>query len=270
MLSHKTSVHFVNAEGHGNRMLLVPTFVLLYWKKFLLVIGSVMTILLAVIGIFIYQKTSEHYKQELDRANYVRKQVDLQRLKQSFESIDKSITHINKFLAERGLQGLKMKKTDQSKLEIQDVNKITSVYEKNIQKLEANIVNIPLGKPYDGKITSHFGTRANPFTGHGSEGHSGTDFRGKMGDPVISTAEGKVSFAGQKGGYGNCIIIDHGFNLQTLYGHLSKINVKAGDSIKGEKTIGAIGSTGRSTGPHLHYEIHFKGERINPELYFNF
>ncbi|WP_419868257.1 peptidoglycan DD-metalloendopeptidase family protein [Chryseobacterium sp. CT-SW4] len=270
MLSHKTSVHFVNAEGHGNKMMLVPTFVLLYWKKFLLIIGFVMTILLVIIGIFIYQKTSQHYQAQLERANYVRKQIDLQKLQQSFKSIDESINKVNQFMTARGLHSLKMKKIDQNALMMQDVNKMSALYQKNIQKLEENVVLIPLGKPYEGKITSHFGTRANPFTGHGSEGHSGTDFRGKMGDPIMSTAEGKVSFAGQKGGYGNCIIIDHGFNLQTLYGHLSKINVKVGDSIKGEKTIGAIGSTGRSTGPHLHYEIHFKGERINPELYFNF
>jgi murein DD-endopeptidase MepM/ murein hydrolase activator NlpD len=91
-----------------------------------------------------------------------------------------------------------------------------------------------------------------------------------MGDPVKCTANGKVSLAGYNGGYGNCIVIDHGYNLQTLYGHLSKVNVKIGDEVKIGQSIGEVGSTGRSTGPHLHYEVHFKGEKVNPELYLNF
>ncbi|CAA7197315.1 M23 family metallopeptidase [Chryseobacterium potabilaquae] len=270
MLSHKTSVHFVNAEGNGNKILIVPTFVLLYWKKFLFIISSILFILLVIIGVFIYQKTSDHYKEKLRKANYIKRQIDLQKLKKSFKSIDESIYRINQFMWQRDLENFQMKNIGGGeKLEIVDVNEVTSFYVDYINDLENVITKLPLGKPYMGTITSRFGTRANPFSGYGAESHSGIDFRGKSGDVVRSTAKGKVSFAGVKGGYGNCIIIDHDYHLQTLYGHLSSINVKKGEEVRIGSVIGKIGSTGRSTGPHLHYEVHFKGTRINPEQYLN-
>lgn len=271
MLKHKTSVHFVNTEGDGNKILMIPTFVLLYWKKFLFSIGGILTLLLVIIGVFIYQKTSDHYQEELNRANYIKRQIDVQKLKESFKSIDESMHRVNQFMMQRGLQTFKMKNVGgEEGFEIQDVNEVSSFYAQHLKELESAISKVPMGKPHYGEITSNFGTRENPFSGYGAETHSGIDFRGNIGDPVKSTATGKVSLAGVNGGYGNCIVIDHGYELQTLYGHLSKINVKIGDEVKIGDVIGEVGSTGRSTGPHLHYEVHFKGERINPELYLNF
>ena len=271
MLNYKTSVHFVNTEGDGNKILVIPTYVLLYWKKFLFTIGGILTLLLVVIGIFIYQKTSDHYKDELNRANYIKRQIDLQKLKESFKSIDESMRRVNQFMLQRGLQTFKMKNVGgEEGFEIQDVNEVSAFYAQYIKELENAITKVPMGKPHNGEVTSHFGTRENPFSGYGAETHSGMDFRGNIGDAVKSTAKGRVSLASYHGGYGNCIVIDHGYNLQTLYGHLSKINVKVGDEINIGQIIGEVGSTGRSTGPHLHYEVHFKGERINPELYLNF
>lgn len=271
MLNYKTSVHFVNTEGDGNKILVIPTYVLLYWKKFLFTIGGILTLLLVVIGIFIYQKTSDHYKDELNRANYIKRQIDLQKLKESFKSIDESMHRVNQFMLQRGLQTFKMKNVGgEEGFEIQDVNEVSAFYAQYIKELENAITKVPMGKPHNGEVTSHFGTRENPFSGYGAETHSGMDFRGNIGDAVKSTAKGRVSLASYHGGYGNCIVIDHGYNLQTLYGHLSKINVKVGDEINIGQIIGEVGSTGRSTGPHLHYEVHFKGERINPELYLNF
>ena len=271
MLNYKTSVHFVNTEGDGNKILVIPTYVLLYWKKFLFTIGGILTLLLVVIGVFIYQKTSDHYKDELNRANYIKRQIDLQKLKESFKSIDESMHRVNQFMLQRGLQTFKMKNVGgEEGFEIQDVNEVSAFYAQYIKELENAITKVPMGKPHNGEVTSHFGTRENPFSGYGAETHSGMDFRGNIGDAVKSTAKGRVSLASYHGGYGNCIVIDHGYNLQTLYGHLSKINVKVGDEINIGQIIGEVGSTGRSTGPHLHYEVHFKGERINPELYLNF
>ena len=271
MFKKTTSVHFINAEGNGNRIMVIPTFVLLYWKKFIFVIGGVLSVLLLVLGVFIYQKTSEIYKEELHRANYIKSKIDMQKLQESFQSINQSMLKINGFMQERGLQKFSMKNVGgEEGFDIQDVNEVSSFYVGYIKEIENAITNVPLGKPHHGEITSHFGTRENPFSGGGAETHSGMDFRGNTGDPVKSTAHGKVSFAGVKGGYGNCVIIDHGYNLQTLYGHFSQIKVKAGQEVQSGEVIGAVGSTGRSTGPHLHYEVHFKGERINQELYLNF
>ncbi len=271
MFKHTTSVHFISAEGNGNKIMLIPTFVLLYWKKFIFVIGGILSVLLLVLGIFIYHETSSYYKEELHRANFIKRQIDMQKLKESFRSIDQSMQRVNGFMQARGLKSFSMKNVGgEEGFELEDINEVSGFYANYIKELENAITNVPLGRPHAGEVTSHFGTRENPFSGGGAETHSGMDFRGKTGDVVKSTANGKVSFAGVKGGYGNCVIIDHGYNLQTLYGHFSKINVTQGQEIKTGAIVGLVGSTGRSTGPHLHYEVHFKGERINPELYLNF
>ncbi len=99
--------------------------------------------------------------------------------------------------------------------------------------------------------------------------HKGLDVAVAYGSPVKCTASGKVIFAGIKGGYGNCVIVEHGNGLVTLYGHLSEILVEANDRVKAGQIIAKSGNTGRSTGPHLHYEVHKNNQPINPRLFFN-
>lgn len=99
--------------------------------------------------------------------------------------------------------------------------------------------------------------------------HKGVDIAAPMGTDVYCAAKGKVIFAGQKSGYGNCVIIEHGNGLATLYGHLSKILVDANQQVKIGDVIAKVGSTGRSTGPHLHYEVHKNNAPINPKLFLN-
>lgn len=98
--------------------------------------------------------------------------------------------------------------------------------------------------------------------------HSGMDFSASVGTPVYVTGNGKVVQAGWDGLYGKCIVIDHGFGYTTRYAHLNKISVKVGQQVKRGETIGEVGSTGKSTGPHLHYEVHVKGQVINPVNYY--
>lgn len=127
--------------------------------------------------------------------------------------------------------------------------------------------SLPHGSPAPGqKISSRFGTRKDPFTG-GRAMHGGLDFRARKGVPVIATASGKVTRAGRKGGYGKLVEIDHGGGITTRYAHLSKIRVKVGQKIERGQKIGNVGSTGRSTGPHLHYEVRRKGRVLNPIHY---
>ena len=121
--------------------------------------------------------------------------------------------------------------------------------------------------PYHGRITSTFGHRENPFGGNNVEVHKGLDIAAPFGSPVRAMAKGTVEFAGLRGGFGNCIMLKHGNGFETLYGHLSKILVKVGQPINIGQQIGNVGSTGRSTGPHLHYEIHRYGEKINPQSF---
>lgn len=118
-----------------------------------------------------------------------------------------------------------------------------------------------------GKINNEFGFRRNPFGGRTYEFHPGLDIDGEKGDQVIAPANGVIVKAGWTGGYGNLIEVDHGNGLITRYGHLSKIEVQVGDLIQRGQEIGLIGSTGRSTGPHLHFEIRLGEKAINPRRF---
>ncbi|NVK34271.1 MAG: M23 family metallopeptidase [Rhodobacteraceae bacterium] len=130
--------------------------------------------------------------------------------------------------------------------------------------LHLQVKHIPLGKPIPGaQISSNFGPRVDPFLGKMAM-HTGMDYRATYGTRVFSTAPGTVVHAGYKGGYGKVVEIQHANGLVSRYAHLSKILVKKGDKINNNSLIGKVGSTGRSTGPHLHYEIRSKGTPLNP------
>ena len=118
-----------------------------------------------------------------------------------------------------------------------------------------------------GKINNEFGFRRNPFGGRTYEFHAGMDIDGERGDIVVAPAGGVVTKAGWQGGYGNMIEIDHGNGLITRYGHLSKIEVEVGDQLTRGELMGFVGSTGRSTGPHLHYELRLNDKPINPRRF---
>ncbi|HSF12685.1 MAG TPA: M23 family metallopeptidase, partial [Erythrobacter sp.] len=112
-------------------------------------------------------------------------------------------------------------------------------------------------------ITSGFGYRRDPFNGRGAM-HAGIDFKGAMGSPIFAAADGRVTFAGRKAGYGNAIEITHGNGMLTRYAHLSRIGVKVGQQVAAGATIGGLGNTGRSTGPHLHFEVRINDRAVNP------
>jgi murein DD-endopeptidase MepM/ murein hydrolase activator NlpD len=137
-------------------------------------------------------------------------------------------------------------------------------------RLSAALNTVPVRKPVTGQIdeTSPFGIRMDPFV-HEAAMHTGIDFRGEIGEPIHATAAGTVTIAGWSGGYGKMIEIDHGNGLATRYGHLSEIDVDVGDKIRIGQVIGKLGSTGRSTGPHLHYETRVNGEAVNPQKFLD-
>lgn len=137
-----------------------------------------------------------------------------------------------------------------------------------IDKLTRTLSLVPYRKPVVGNVefSSGFGVRSDPFLGRPAM-HTGLDFRASTGDPVRVTANGRVVNAGWSGGYGRMVQVDHGNGLSTRYGHLSEINVKVGEQVKIGQVIGAVGSTGRSTGPHLHYETRIGGEAVDPQKF---
>ena len=119
---------------------------------------------------------------------------------------------------------------------------------------------IPAAAQY---ISSGFGYRSDPFDGDAAF-HAGLDFKAPFGAPVFAAAWGRVAFVGQRNGYGNVVEIDHGNGLLTRYAHMSAFHARAGQPVRAGEVIGAVGSTGRSTGPHLHFEVRLNGQPVNP------
>jgi murein DD-endopeptidase MepM/ murein hydrolase activator NlpD len=124
----------------------------------------------------------------------------------------------------------------------------------------------PISRNVNSWVTSRFGYRTSPFTKR-REFHKGYDIASRQGTPLLATADGVVTYSGKKGLYGNFIVIDHGHGMITRYGHCHKLLKKRGEKVKRWDTIALMGSTGRSTGPHVHYEVHMNGMPVNPVKY---
>lgn len=151
--------------------------------------------------------------------------------------------------------------------ELDDRGRQLSVLESLIMNRNLRAEVMPAGRPVKhGWLSSYFGMRTDPFTGRRAF-HSGMDFAGKMGSDVIAVAAGVVTYAGKRSGYGNLVEIDHGNGYATRYGHNSKILVSVGQTVKKGQVIAKMGSTGRSTGPHVHFEVLINGHAVNPKKY---
>ena len=135
---------------------------------------------------------------------------------------------------------------------------------KKMDGVQKGVIAIPSVQPVEKlQFTSNFGIRSDPFRGTAAM-HAGVDIPGPVGTPIYATADGIVDHAGRQGGYGNLVEINHGKGIATRYGHLSKILVADGARVTRGQLIALMGSTGRSTGPHLHYEVRIDGHAVNP------
>ncbi len=145
-------------------------------------------------------------------------------------------------------------------------DKISQIFEDvdNLEYYKEVIKTVPMGKPvWSYWVTSPFGARSDPFHGKKAR-HKGVDLASRTGNKIKVMAKGKVLRAEYSGAYGNLIEVDHGNGFRTKYAHLHKIYVRKGEYVSGDQTIGEVGSTGRSTGPHLHYEVLYRGTNVNP------
>lgn len=124
----------------------------------------------------------------------------------------------------------------------------------------------PAIRPTQGWVTSTFAYRQSPFTGK-REFHKGLDIANKQGSPIVATADGVVSFVGENGSLGQTVVVDHGYGFVTRYAHVQKGLKKRGERVRRGETIALMGNTGRSTGPHLHYEVRLNGVPVNPQTY---
>jgi murein DD-endopeptidase MepM/ murein hydrolase activator NlpD len=146
---------------------------------------------------------------------------------------------------------------------LQGLENRLSYVRRNVEKREALAAATPSIWPAHGWLTGTFGGRPDPFTGE-ADYHQGIDIATDKGNPIYATADGTIASAEAAGQYGNLVVVTHEFGLSTRYGHLSRFNVRPGQQVKRGEVIGFVGSTGRSTGAHLHYEILVNGRRINP------
>ena len=169
--------------------------------------------------------------------------------------------------------GVKLKKSDQAKVGPNSggpfIPDTESSYDGLLSQVDdylETLKSLPLGKPVSGRISSPFGKRIDPVNKKKAI-HEGVDIKGKRGDRIVTTAGGKVIKAMKNGGYGNYVEIDHGNGYVTAYGHMQNYLVRRGERVEQGQVIGQVGSSGRSTGPHLHYEIRYKKKPINPDKF---
>ena len=197
---------------------------------------------------------------------------DTMQARNYIQEIENKLKKINQYLIKRGIKGFTVDNVGGNNEESLELSKeeTFAAYSERLEDILVGIAFTPIGYPANFIMNSRFGYRNDPVRRGRVEFHPGIDFKGKRGDAVKSTADGKVIIAGWFQGYGKCVKIKHKNNLETLYGHLSKINVKEGQMVNSGQIIGQVGSTGHSTGNHLHYEVRKNGKPTNPGSYLSF
>jgi len=153
--------------------------------------------------------------------------------------------------------------------QLDDRNQQLTVLETMMMNRNLQAEVMPAGRPISrGWLSSYFGIRTDPFNGRRVH-HSGVDFAGKMGSDVVSVAAGVVTYSGKRSGYGRLVEINHGNGYSTRYGHSSELLVKVGDTVKKGQVVAKMGTSGRSTGPHVHFEVLLNGRAVNPKKYIH-
>lgn len=280
MLKKKSSI-LISIEGYSDKNLFVPTFVVKYWKNIAI---STLAVVMTFLGTLLYvnsekeKEMNSKFEATLNQVNQKNKllsikkdenEKDILEAKKSFNKIDSTLEIINKKMKNRGLKTIALANAGgPTEVDEENIDLLSEYYEEVLKDLDNKLSSIPIGIPHHGKVTSKFGYRANPFTNRGREMHSGVDLKGRTGDPIRVTASGTVTFSGYEGEYGNVVKVKHQNGYETRYAHLSKTKVKKGQRVDVGNTIGLLGNTGRSTGPHLHYEVLKNSKKINPEKYF--
>lgn len=249
-----------------------------------------------VIAKFLTKNDERNYTVNIVKINTEKDSIDYSEMKENLRKIDQVVREFNTFLVAKNISNQKITTLHQDSLsKVVYLAKQSNRYSQYLVDLEEKLQNIPLGNPTKGYISSNFGMRKNPIPSKNNiakeeisqknsattdsiskikpqnqvemQFHKGIDYAVPYGSDVVSTAAGKVIFAGQKSGYGFCVIIAHGDGLDTLYAHLSSIQVKPNQQVEVGQVIAKSGNSGRSTGPHLHYEVRRNNQPVNPKLF---
>lgn len=274
-----STVIILNKNQHGTKTLQIKTKHISRFKHYVLgVLGVIVGLSSTIVYLNRQNQQQEQEKQKLiaqivslkGQIPAQAKTADKETAQTYIQAIENKLQKINNYLRKRGLPGFSTKSVggngDAESAKLTDKEKY-SLYDEYLGRLTKTMAATPLGYPRISSFTSFFGYRSDPFDSGSAEFHPGIDFKGQKGDGVKCTATGTVVFAGWYGGYGKCIRIQHIGGLETLYGHLSRIDVKVGQKVEVGDHIGAVGSTGHSTGTHLHYEVRKNGKPVNPVKY---
>lgn len=251
-------------------------------KKSHIRIAFCSVIIFAFVSLFSFGTSYIYYKDSATKSQSVNKLISTinllsqdinknkiieAKLKNKLQGIEETLLEMQEVLNKKGI-----KKELSIGGEFIPPEKLTLSYvdyiKKDIDYLFNTVKSIPVGTPLKGKINSSFGYRKDPFKSR-SGFHSGLDIDANYGQRVVATADGVVTKASWHTNYGKTVIVKHKDNYETLYGHLSKLQVKEGQEVKVGDVIGKAGSTGRSTGTHLHYEVIKDGKRVNPKNFLS-
>jgi murein DD-endopeptidase MepM/ murein hydrolase activator NlpD len=239
-----------------------------------------------MLGLLMFGVAGSYARMALKVANYNSLQHEAQLLRERYETLQTKVKQTNEQLASLQLladevttaYGVKKQLTGSADLigeaplvptmreTLEEYNYLRTTnlagHSGNIfTRADANV--LPVGWPVNGRLMGGYGERSDPFSGEGAM-HTGLDISAPIGTPVKATADGIVIHANWNAGYGRCVIVDHGNGYQTWYAHLSKMDVMEGEEIRQGEVVGRVGTTGRSTGPHLHYEVRVHSTPVNP------
>lgn len=268
MKNKTTTVLIISYDDNKVKSFNINSHFVKYYKKYFYGFVSFFVLFLTGLFAFIFNSNDvrvENYylNGEITQINKKVELIDSLKLKEKMNTIDGNLSLIHSYLISRGIldKGIDVNQNGNNRFsryyKVKDLAEQSEIFLKSV-------MSVPLGLPHNGPISSEYGYRKNPFGGYVGEFHPGIDIKGTLGDEVRATADGIVVRNDWYSGYGNAVLIDHGSGLTTLYGHLSRVNVVPGQEVKTGDVIGYLGSTGRSTGPHIHYEIRKNGEDIDP------
>ena len=246
------------------------------WLK-LFTVAAVILLCSTLYGFYGLTQQAQHFRIEFEnqrlRAENELQRQELNELNSRVEAVEdtsRKLAEKSGVVHEAGLPGTGGPALPLDADSLATLEEKMSRLEKNMRAYEAVLRErgyTPSIWPVEGKLESGFGGRRSPFGGSSYEFHSGQDIEAPWGAPVVAGASGTVSFAGWQNGYGQLVVIDHGGGLTTRYGHLSHIDVFEGQVVGRGEFLGKVGSTGRSTGPHVHYEVRINDEPVNPLQY---
>ena len=262
------------SDIHGVRQFTLHQFI----KVFILWIITAIVVVFAIGTLVLYSlngkvdelnaltENLQHVKKELEQ-KAVNLEQEIVRKGETLESMNEHLSEIEKIVGlEPDIESAFSERADSAKSKL-----IDKIKKKSFTVAQLSILNqsIPVGLPvkYE-RITDRYGYRIHPILNK-RHFHAGIDLSAKFGTPIYAPADGVVEYSQNKGTYGNFLVLDHAFGFKTAYGHLSKFAVHQGDYVSKGDVIGYIGSTGRSTGPHLHYEIRYLNKWLDPEKFLH-